>query len=51
MLGKYFDKINTKNLFNALTAYIICVYEDPIVPEQAANVTEKLGDYLIQVGF
>jgi profilin len=31
--------------------YIICVYEDPIVPEQAANVTEKLGDYLIQVGF
>jgi len=31
--------------------YIICVYEDPIVPEQAASVTEKLGDYLIQVGF
>ena len=32
-------------------AYIVCVYEDPIVPEQAASVTEKLGDYLIQVGF
>merc|ERR1712110_548232 len=31
--------------------YIVCVYEDPIVPEQAASVTEKLGDYLIQVGF
>jgi len=31
--------------------YILCVYEDPIVPEQAASVTEKLGDYLIQVGF
>lgn len=34
-----------------ITAYIVCVYEDPIVPEQAASVTEKLGDYLIQVGF
>jgi hypothetical protein len=33
------------------SAYIVCVYEDPIVPEQAASVTEKLGDYLIQVGF
>ena len=31
--------------------YIVCVYENPIVPEQAASVTEKLGDYLIQVGF
>lgn len=31
--------------------FIICVYEEPIVPEQAATVTEKLGDYLIQVGF
>lgn len=31
--------------------YIVCVYEEPIVPEQAASVTEKLGDYLIQVGF
>ena len=31
--------------------YILCVYEDPIVSEQAASVMEKLGDYLIQVGF
>jgi len=31
--------------------YIVCTYENPIVPEQAASVTEKLGDYLIQVGF
>lgn len=31
--------------------FIICLYEDPVVPEQAATVTEKLGDYLIQVGF
>jgi profilin len=31
--------------------FIVCLYEDPVVPEQAATVTEKLGDYLIQVGF
>jgi len=31
--------------------YIVCVYKEPIVPEQAASVTEKLGEYLIQVGF
>jgi len=31
--------------------YIVCVYNEPIVPEQAASVTEKLGEYLIQVGF
>eukprot|EP00093_Oithona_nana_P008933 08933.XXX_327506_324270_1 [CDS] Oithona nana genome sequencing. len=32
-------------------SYIVCVYKEPIVPEQAASVTEKLGEYLIQVGF
>ena len=32
-------------------ALIVCVYEDPIVPEQAATVTEKLGEYLISVGY
>jgi len=31
--------------------FIVCVYEDPMVPEQAAIVTEKLGDYLVGVGF
>lgn len=31
--------------------FIVCTYEDPVVPEQAALVTEKLGDYLIGVGF
>ena len=31
--------------------YIVCVYQDPIVPEQAASVTEKLGEYLVGVGF
>merc|ERR1719500_860783 len=28
-------------------AVIIAVYDEPIVPEQCANTTEKLGDYLI----
>merc|ERR1711892_744697 len=32
-------------------ALILCVYEDPVVPEQAATVTEKLGEYLISVGY
>merc|ERR1712018_7070 len=27
-------------------ALIVCVYEEPVVPEQAATVTEKLGEYL-----
>jgi len=32
-------------------ALIVCLYEDPIVPEQCATVTEKLGEYLIGVGY
>lgn len=32
-------------------ALIVCLYEEPIVPEQAATVTEKLGEYLIGVGY
>jgi hypothetical protein len=34
-----------------LAALIVCLYEEPIVPEQAATVTEKLGEYLIGVGY
>ena len=34
-----------------ISALIVCVYEDPVVPEQAATVTEKLGEYLISVGY
>ena len=37
------------NLF--ISALIVCVYEEPVVPEQAATVTEKLGEYLISVGY
>lgn len=32
------------------TAIIISVYEDPIQPQQAASVVEKLGDYLFSCG-
>jgi len=32
-------------------ALIVCLYEEPVVPEQAATVTEKLGEYLISVGY
>jgi len=31
--------------------YIVCTYAEPTVPEQAALVTEKLGDYLVGVGY
>jgi len=31
--------------------FIICTYVKPTVPELAATVTEKLGDYLLGVGF
>jgi len=31
--------------------YIVCTYGEPVVPEQAALVTEKLGDYLVGVGY
>merc|ERR1711962_1973319 len=38
----------TKYMFlSANDRVIVCVYEEPVVPEQAATVTEKLGEYLI----
>lgn len=33
------------------TAVIVSVYEDPVQPQQAASVVEKLGDYLITCGY
>lgn len=32
-------------------AVVIALYEDPIQPQQAASVVEKLGDYLLQCGY
>ncbi|XP_072049014.1 profilin-like [Amphiura filiformis] len=39
------------HIFKTNQALLIGVYEDPIVPEQAATVIEKLGDYLISTGY
>ncbi|XP_063699410.1 profilin [Culicoides brevitarsis] len=32
-------------------AVIISVYEEPVQPQQAASIVEKLGDYLITCGY
>jgi len=32
-------------------AVVVSLYEDPIQPQQAASVVEKLGDYLVGCGF
>jgi len=32
-------------------AVVVSLYEDPIQPQQAAQVVEKLGDYLIGCGY
>jgi len=39
------------HVMKTVQAYIIAVYHDPIVAPQCAQVTEKLGEYLISVGF
>jgi len=39
------------HVMKTVQAYIISIYHDPIVPPQCAQVTEKLGEYLISVGF
>lgn len=30
---------------------IVSIYEDPVQPQQAASIVEKLGDYLITCGY
>ncbi|XP_076300517.1 profilin chickadee [Lasioglossum baleicum] len=32
-------------------AVVVSLYEDPIQPQQAASVVEKLGDYLLGCGY
>lgn len=32
-------------------AVVVSLYEDPIQPQQAASVVEKLGDYLLSCGY
>jgi len=39
------------HVMKTVQAVILAVYEEPVVPEQCANTTEKLGEYLISVGY
>jgi len=39
------------HIFKTTQAVIIATYSEPIVPETCANITEKLGEYLISVGY
>jgi len=39
------------HVMKTVQAVIVCQYEDPVRPEQCATVTEKLGEYLITVGY
>jgi profilin len=32
-------------------AVIVAVYEEPVQPQQAASIVEKLGEYLMQHGY
>lgn len=32
-------------------AVVVSLYEDPVQPQQAASVVEKLGDYLVSCGY
>lgn len=38
-------------MFCVIAAVVVSLYEDPIQPQQAASVVEKLGDYLIGCGY
>lgn len=40
-------------LFSTLLniAVIVSTYEEPVQPQQAASIVEKLGDYLITCGY
>ena len=39
------------HIMKTVQAIIVSVYNEPILAEQCANTTEKLGDYLIGVGY
>ena len=42
---------NGLHVMKTKQAVIVCQYEEPVRPEQCATVTEKLGEYLITVGY
>jgi len=39
------------HIYKTSQAVIIACYDEPIVAEQCAVTTEKLGDYLVSVGY
>jgi len=39
------------HMVKTVQAALVCVYEEPNAPEDVATVTERLGDYLISVGY
>ena len=39
------------HIMKTVQAVIVSCYAEPVTPEQCAVVTEKLGDYLISVGY
>lgn len=48
------NKVNVEtcvNKFFFVSAVVVSLYQDPIQPQQAASVVEKLGDYLITCGY
>jgi len=42
---------NGIHIMKTVQAIIIAIYKEPTMPEQCATVTEKLGEYLISVGY
>jgi len=39
------------HVIKTVQAYIVAVYHEPVLAEQCATTTEKLGEYLISVGY
>lgn len=44
-------RVGTVLTLVSLTAIVVAVYEEPTTPQQAANVVEKLGEYLMGHGY
>jgi hypothetical protein len=38
-------------LLSVTAAVVVSIYEEPTTPQQAANVVEKLGEYLMSHGY
>ncbi|KAH8298126.1 hypothetical protein KR018_007099 [Drosophila ironensis] len=49
--GVHCMKTTQASTADRLHTVIVSIYEDPVQPQQAASVVEKLGDYLITCGY